>query len=450
MADVRGVTAVAGPLAVAESGWRQRIPQIRHRWTHRRGFAVILTVLVVFYAGRWLYDNHISTPSPLPLPASTAVSLVETPSTTWPTPNGGLYHTRTTNARPALDGDVAWQVDLPEWVLRAPVADEERIYITYRDSFAAFAIEDGRELWQFAQPGLVSAPAIVGDRLYLALRTGEILAIEGATGDVVWSTKLGQELFTTPLPFRGVLYVFGPGRIYGIDAENGDRLWDGAVEGNWGEMAPIVNDDHIVVAARRAVVVLDRKTGVRTFRHPHTSTTGLVFGDALAYSVSPSFAAAIDPLSTLPWWEGTRLYWNWLWAFGAAPVPPRPEVEWVSRVRPSELRAGTGFRLMFRPAFDGERLITSDTTGTVRAFDAATGVLVWEAELSALHGPPTVTPDGLVLPLTDAFVLLDIATGELLDSRPLETIGTRVQRWVVVVDQGTFVVDAPGSALLLR
>lgn len=434
----------------ARSERRRWIPRIRHRWSRRRGFAVILLALVLFYGGRWAWVHHISTAQPLPVGVSPAISLEATPSTSWPTPNGGLSQDRTTTARAALDGDVTWQVALPEQVTRDPVADEERIYVMYRDSFAAYSLDDGSEVWHFTRPGLLSSPAVVGDRLYLSLRSGRVLGIDAASGEIEWTTILDEELFTTPIAFRGVLYVYAPGRLYGLDAENGDELWTRDVEGNWGESSPVVNEDRVAVAARKAVVVLDRETGVRTFRHPHTSIAGLVFGREYIYSISPAFAAGIDPASTLPWWEGTRLYWNWLWAFGAAPEPPRPEVEWVSRERPSDLRSGTAFSLMFKPAFDGERIITSDTTGLVRAFDGTTGALAWERELDAVHGPTTVTPDGLVVPVSDAMLLLDADTGEVVDERPLDTIRTRVKRWVVVLERGTFVVDEPGALLGLR
>ena len=451
MFDLRGTRRTGVPRVT--SATRRRFPQIRHRWTRQRGFIVIFIAVVLFYGGRWAWEHHISTPALLPVGTSPAISLLEAPSAIWPTPNGGLSQNRVTGARPALGGEVAWQISLPEMVLRAPVADEDRIYITYRDSFGAYSVEDGSEVWQIAQPGLLSSPAIVGDRLYLALRSGRVFGIEAATGELEWTTVLDEEVFTTPIVFGGVVYVYAPGRIHGIDAENGDWLWSRDIEGNFGEVSPVVDEHHIVLAARKAVVILDRETGRRTFRHPHTSTSGLVFGDGFVYSISPSFAAGIDPESTLPWWEGTRLYWNWLWALSAAPRPPRPEVEWVSRERPSELRSGTAFTLMFKPVFDGERIITSDTTGLVRAFDGTTGVLAWETLLAAVHGPSTATPDGLLVPLAGSMALLDLESGEVLDERQLDAVdvvGTRVKRWVVVVDQGTFVVDAPGSALALR
>ena len=449
MADLRDATD-EGPLRGTRRARRRWLPRIRHRWSRRRGFAVVLLAVVLYQAGNWAWVHHISTPEPLPLGTSPAITIDAAAGATWPTANGGRSQSRATAARPALGGETEWSVGLPEEVMRPPVADEERLYITYLDSFAAYSLDDGAEVWRITRPGLLSAPAAVGGRLYLALRSGMVLAIDGATGEIAWTTPLWEEVFTTPIPFEGVLHVYAPGRIHGVDAATGEHLWSVEVEGNWGESSPVVDDGRMAVAARKAVVIYDRETGRRTFRHPHTSITGLIFGDGFVYSISPAFAAGIDPASTLPWWEGTRLYWNWLWAFGAAPQPPRPEIEWVSRVRPSDLRSGTAYTLMFDPAFDGERIFTSDTTGLVRAFDGSTGVLAWDADLDAVHGPPTVTPDGLVVPLQDAIALLDLATGEELARHPLDRVGTRVERWVVVLERGTFVVDAPGAALALR
>ena len=434
-----------------DGGRRRRLPRVRHRWTRRRGFAVVLTVVLAFLVGRWAWDNYLSTPSPLPLPASASPSL-ETgpPREAWPTPGGGLRQDRASAASPAVGGETAWRLALPAAVLRPPVADAERLYLTYRDSIAAYDLGDGSEVWEIARPGLLSAPSIAGGRLYLALRTGDVVAVEAATGEIAWSAQLGQELFATPIPYRGAIHVYAPGRLYGLDAADGARLWDVGVEGRRAELAPLLNEEYLVVAATKAVLVYERATGERAFRHPHASLTGLVFGDEQAYAVSPAFAAGIDPDSRLPWWEGTRLYWNWLWTFGAAPAPPRPEVDWVSRERPSDLRSAAGLTQLFRPAYDGERLFSSDSSGLLRAFDASTGALLWERQTESLHGPPTVTPDGLVAPLADAIGLFDPATGERVASHPLDALPYRIGRWVVVLESGTIVVDAPGAALALR
>ena len=437
---VRGVGASArGPTRTREDRRRLRLSG--------RGVALALTLIVLALVGRYAYVTWIATPTPLPLPASTAISLVESPRT-WPAPNGGIAGARATSAPASLEGTAAWAVDLGAAVLRPPVADEERLYVTLRDSILALALDDGRELWRVERPGLLSAPVVVDARLYLALRGGDVVALDVADGSIAWSSSLDQELFVTPTLFEGVLHVFAPGRVYGLDAEDGRWLWDRGVESKRASLPLVVDEEHFVVAARDGVVLYDRTTGERTFRHPHTATTGLIFGDDTVYSVSAGFAAAIDPASSLPWWEDARPYWNWLWTIGAASQPPRPDVEWISRVRPSTVRSG--LTSMFRPAFDGEQLVTSDATGVVRAFDAATGALSWETELESLHGPPTFTADGLVVPLRDGVGLLDPASGAWLRGQPLDVLGLRVKRWVVVLEQGLFVVDGPGTVLALR
>ena len=435
-----------------EAGRRRwRLPRVRHRWTRTRGFAVALALLAAVLVARWAWDNYLSTPSPLPLPASASPGLEAEPlREAWPTPGGGLRQDRATEASPAIGGETAWRTELPAAVLRPPVADAERLYLTFRDSIAAYRLADGGKVWEIARPGLLSAPSIAGGRLYLALRTGHVVAVEAATGAIAWSQRLGQELFSTPIPYRGAIHVYGPGRLYGLDAADGARLWDIGVEGRRAELSPLLDDDYLVVAASKAAVVYDRATGERVFRHPHTSLTGLVLGEDRAYGVSPAFAAGIDPDSRLPWWEGTRLYWNWLWAFGAAPAPPRPDVEWVTRERPSDLLTGAGLTQLFRPAHDGERLFASDSSGLLRAFDSSTGALLWERRFESLHGPPTATPAGLVVPLAGAIGLLDPASGEQTASHPLGAIAYRVGRWVLVLGGGTIVVDAPGVALALR
>ena len=70
----------------------------------------------------------------------------------------------------------------------------------------------------------------------------------------------------------------------------------------------MLNEEHFVVAALKAVLIYDRETGERTFRHPHTSTAGLIIGDDFVYILSPGSAAAVDLPSRLPWGAGCRLF----------------------------------------------------------------------------------------------------------------------------------------------
>ena len=443
LAELRDADTSAAPTREhdePEPGRGFRLPQIRHRWSRKRGVAVVVLVLVLAWFVRWGYDTWIATDSPLRLPASTAVTL-EVSSAGWPAINGDAGATRTTEASVALDGTVAWQTALPELPRRDPVTDGERIYITGRDVLYALNLDDGSEAWRLELIGLASSPSIANGLVFLALRSGDVAAFNAVSGEQRWRSRVGLEFFTVPIPYEGTLYVYGPGRIYGVEAETGELLWDKGVESNWAEIPPLIFPDGFVVAARNGVLIHDAETGKRTFRHPHRGTVGVALGEERFYSASPGFAAAVDLDSGEPWWEGMRATWNFLWTLGVAPDPPRPEVGWVSRERPTELRGGAAEDRVFAPIFDGEQFLLVDEPGLVRSFAADTGALRWETSFDSAHGPPIRTAEGVVIPLRDAIVLLDPDDGSELARREMESLQLRDPRWVVVIDRGTYIVD---------
>ncbi|HTR54568.1 MAG TPA: PQQ-binding-like beta-propeller repeat protein [Kofleriaceae bacterium] len=97
----------------------------------------------------------------------------------------------------------------------------------------------GRELWRHEGPDVLAinaSPLVANDSAYVVAGTDDVLALDLATGDTRWQTRLddagfawGNATVGTPVLARGVLVV--PtlyGALVALDAESGAELWRSA------------------------------------------------------------------------------------------------------------------------------------------------------------------------------------------------------------------------------
>ena len=64
------------------------------------------------------------------------------------------------------------------------------------------------EVWRNAVGSLASSPVVVGNRIYEVNGTGELCAVDAATGRVLWKRKIGiEQRQSTPFHANGLLYV---------------------------------------------------------------------------------------------------------------------------------------------------------------------------------------------------------------------------------------------------
>lgn len=131
--------------------------------------------------------------------------------------------------------------------------------------------------WSFdAGRGSVSAPALVGDTMFLAsgsdLETGSktqgsVVAIDASNGAERWRFPTEHPVNGTPAVDGGVVYAADTGGVvYAIDASTGEELWRQDVAGGWTSSLVVIDDAIFVatapyrtvlnVAAQRGMVVV--------------------------------------------------------------------------------------------------------------------------------------------------------------------------------------------------
>lgn len=432
--------------AIERSSEEREHRRVRIRKNARYVVAALVLVLVAW----WGYSTFVASPSPLPLPASTARSIEASPAT-WSAAGGGIGRTRSTEASVSIEGAEAWSIAFDGRVSTELVVGEERLYVALDDRrLVALSTETGEVVWERGyEQHLTVSPVIAGDLLYVVSGRNPnpsiLQALEPATGEVRWESTIGPQMYGSPLVDRGTIYVVAQNAMFGFDAEDGDRLWRRDIDTDWAFidrpfLSPVLGDDYLVVSTDQRALFFDRVTGVEAYWWDFQSfPEHLVMGDdGLVYGISHRLVAAIDPDSSRPWWDGVRGAWSQFWIWGMAPEVPPPPHKWARGNPPSTILA---------PAVDGERVYMAGRRGDVRALDQATGQTLWEREGGAYVDGPISTATGLLLADDDTLVLLDAETGAELATRSFD--GGSIMR-VTPTDHGTYVAIDDGSILALR
>lgn len=409
-------------------------------------------LLLVAFGGHWIYGAYFASPSPLPLPRSSAIA-AHSSSGSWPVTEGDLGRSRKISALSHIDGAEVWRTHLGASPSTPIVGDSERLYLGLTDGrLAALSTAEGTELWErsYVLP-LHVAPTVAGDRLYVIARSGSqrswLESLDAATGEIRWRLQLDTEVRASPLVDHGTIYVFGQDELLGVAAETGYQLWHRRVATDWALydsplISPVLDGDYFAVATGNRILVFDRLTGEQSYWLDLGSfPQHLVLEGGTLYGLSARFVIAIDPTSSRPWWDRFRRAWFHLWVWGFAKLPPSPPHEWASANPPS---------VLLEPTIDNDRLYAAGTflaSARVVAYQRSNGDTIWEREVESLAAAPVRTEDGLLLIARHALFVLDPEDGRELAYRALEDLTVR---WAIPMSHGTYIVTEDGDVLVLR
>ncbi|MBU6440184.1 MAG: PQQ-dependent dehydrogenase, methanol/ethanol family [Betaproteobacteria bacterium] len=140
--------------------------------------------------------------------------------------------------------------DLTQGFESVPVVNGDYMFVTTpKDHVYAFQASSGKELWNF-DPHLPKIAyktvccdvvnrgvALYGDKLFVAMLSGEVAALDAQTGNVDWRKQvfdpgIGYAFTLAPLVANNKLYLGSAGGEYGargfieaLDVNNGDKVW---------------------------------------------------------------------------------------------------------------------------------------------------------------------------------------------------------------------------------
>lgn len=159
---------------------------------------------------------------------STAWS-VECPMSAPPAAGDGFVYAGSdglVEARAEADGRAAWRRPVPGRVISLHWDAGWLFTQTEKGPFLSLRAADGEILWQkdFGSP-LSAPPAAAGDRVYLPLKDGRVVALTLQTGDEIWTRKLAESA-SGILPVGNRVFIGARDNyFYSLNAEDADTDW---------------------------------------------------------------------------------------------------------------------------------------------------------------------------------------------------------------------------------
>jgi len=281
-----------------------------------------------------LADVAVRLPAPMPTP-------------NWPQSGGvanhAMYHVAVPGAlRPAWRADAGAGDSDSARILSTPVVALGAVFVMDADGdVAAFSAQDGRRIWRVATTpeddddgGLGGGIAFGQGRLFAATGYGEIIALDGRTGQELWRRRIGPPLRAAPTFSQGrVFAVSTDNQLTVLDAASGEVLWQHrGIE----ESAGLLGGASTAVAAD-AVVVAYSSSELYALRIENGT---VAWTDSLSYANTAQSLAAINDING-------------------------------------------------DPVIDRGRVFAGSYGGRLAAIDVRTGVVVWDVDISSVQTPWT-------------------------------------------------------------
>ena len=132
---------------------------------------------------------------------------------------------------PLLPAEQAWVRDLPALAAAGGVLDADRAYIPLQEGGTiALARETGVRAW--ANPLLTPWPLALAARSIIAVTTGEVAALDRATGTVMWQVALPAPSLAGGLIAGDLIVVaLQSGSLLALRVADGATAWSLPVEG---------------------------------------------------------------------------------------------------------------------------------------------------------------------------------------------------------------------------
>jgi outer membrane protein assembly factor BamB len=313
-------------------------------------------------------------------------------------------------------------------------ADGERVYVALADArLVALDARTGEERWRIAVPGqLDEPPAIAGERIYIGQRDGRVLAIEAASGRVLWSQAPAEPLFirATPLVSHGLVWAVTERSLAVFDAESGELLATHGFGAGGNAVGAVALDRHVAFSTGSEQRLHASAHGGETFAYPLDGIDFVATADGLAVAVGGSRVLVVDEDARPHWWERFRRQWSEVSFVGIGPPVPSPPREWLA----------VGPATPLAPALGDGRVFVAEAGAGIRALALADGAEHWARVDLAVRAAPVLAADGLVVPMPDALLVLDPASGR--EQARLEL--PEPPHAVIVTERGTYIASGSG------
>jgi outer membrane protein assembly factor BamB len=192
------------------------------------------------------------------------------------------------------------------------------------DTVFCFDAITGKELWKHSYPcplqpkfwegGTLATPTLDGDRVYSISKVGDLFCFEAATGKIVWQKNLEKD-FGGKMPtwgFSGSPLVLGDkllvetgadtGSVVALDKATGQLVWRGGKgPAGYGTIQPfsLRGKDYLAVFTGNALAILEQNGGKQIASYPFktkydvNAVTPLISGDKIFIAAGYSHGSAL-------------------------------------------------------------------------------------------------------------------------------------------------------------
>ena len=127
----------------------------------------------------------------------------------------------------ATDGAILWQKDFGSPLSAPPAPAGERVYLPLNDGrIVAISLQTGDEIWtrKLAEPAAGILP--VGNRVFVGSRDNQFYSLSADDADIDWRWRTGADLLGVPvLDARRVYFIALDNILRGHDRNNGSMVW---------------------------------------------------------------------------------------------------------------------------------------------------------------------------------------------------------------------------------
>jgi len=339
----------------------------------------VLIVAVVLGAVTW---NVLAGIRPLPPPTSTVSATVNAPALDESL--AALF-----DGAPLTVERTVWTAELPELLAAPPLVVADYVYVVAGETSAtgrvlALDVATGQVVWERPLDSIADhAPVAAGDWLYIATRGGVLLALDRHSGEEQWVFQGRFGLSGPPVVQEGVLYV-GSEAVFNLDAATGAIRWQRELAGRIVQPLAFANDIVAAIDADHVVHLLNARNGRTRLSFPlwfNPLDGPTIVDETVAIAGDQAHVQALDlHARDVPLAKTVRFFWTRLWLYGGAPQPPPPRgYAWQAR----DIDGINGYIA----AADAERFYLSvedaGQTGRVLALDSETGTVQWETSFAA-------------------------------------------------------------------
>ncbi len=299
-------------------------------------------------------------------------------------------------------GELFWRFDAGPEAQPMPTVGDGLIYVNVRVGNAlnthALEARSGKVIWIADVPiSIVNRlrPTVIGSRIFIAALGNKLHALDSATGAVAWTFAPDFYIAAPPVTAAGRVFLTAGTSIYALDEVTGRLIWqhdfswsfwpDGQFLSH--DIRPIVDEDTVYFTAGKSIYRLDAATGevLWSFQVGGSIATPPAIEQGIVYIAS----------------TGNQIFAN---------DPSK------AHYKPEEIVWGIdlGNETLHSPTVASGVLYAQSSDGTLKAFDGATGYLLWESNVGDFPDNPSYTAvDNTVYSATSDGSVFAIATSPI-------------------------------------